>query len=358
MKILDLYIIKKFLGTFFYAISLLIIIVIIFDVSENIDEFLENNAPLYEIVVSYYINFIPYFINLFIYLFTFISVIFFTSKLASNTEIIATLSSGVSFYRFLRPYFISALFLTIMSFYLANFLIPRTNKTRREFKDTYMEKLVKSKDRNIHMQIEPGTLIYIENFNITNNSGTKFSIEKFDGSSLTYKLRAERIKWDSTQSHWIISDYYIREIDGLNETIKKGYELDTIFRLKPSDLYIYKEDFEEMNYWELNEKIREEKLKGSEKVKFYEVEKSKRMASPFATLVMTLIGVSLSSRKVRGGIGMHLGLGIGIAFAYILFMQVSTVFATFGTLPPVLSAWVPNVIFTIMGIYLLKNAPK
>ena len=358
MRIIDWYIIKKFLGTFFYAISLLIIIVIIFDISENIDEFLENDAPFNEIVFSYYVNFIPYFINLFIYLFTFISVIFFTSKLASNTEIIAFLSSGISFYRFLRPYFISAIFLALLSFYLANFLIPRTNKTRRIFKTTYMEELIKSKDRNIHLQLKPGTYIYVENFNVRSNSGFKFAIEKFDEEKLYYKLRGERIRWDSASQHWIITDYYVRRIDGLNEKITKGQELDTALALRHSDLYVYKEDFEEMNFWELNEKIAAEKLKGSEKVKMYEVEKSKRLASPFATLVMTLIGVSLSSRKMRGGIGMHLGLGIGITFLYILFMQISTVFATLGNLPTNLAAWVPNIIFTMLGIYLLMKAPK
>lgn len=358
MKKIDIYIIKKFLGTFFYAISLLIIIVIIFDISENIDEFLEKEAPLEEIVFSYYINFIPYFINLFIYLFTFISVIFFTSKLAGNTEIVAMLSSGISFFRLLRPYFISALLLAILSFYLANFLIPVTNEIRRVFKNEYMEDLVKNKDRNIHFQMVPGTFVYVENYNIPTNSGYKFSIEKFDGSRLYYKLRAERIKWDTAAQKWHIEDYYVRKIDGLKEEIYKGEELDTSLRMKPSDFYVLKEDFEEMNFWELNRRIREERIKGSEKVKIYEVERSKRYASPFATLVMTLIGVSLSSRKVRGGIGMHLGVGIGIAFSYVLFMQVSTVFATYGNLPPSLSAWIPNIIFGAMGIFFLRTAPK
>lgn len=358
MKIIDFYIIKKFLGTFIYAISLLIIIVIIFDISENIDEFLEHHAPFEEIVFSYYMNFIPYFINLFIYLFTFISVIFFTSKMASNTEIVAFLSSGISFYRFLRPYFVSAVFLALLSFYLANFLIPRTNQKRRVFKDTYMENLVKAKDRHIHFQMVPGTFVYVENFNVTTNSGFKFSIEKYDEAELKFKLNAERIKWDTVSQSWIIEDYYVRELAHNKESLYKGKRLDTVLTLKPADFYFYKEDFEEMNYWELNERIRQEKLKGSEKVKVYEVERSKRFASPFATLVMTLIGVSLSSRKLRGGIGMHLGLGIAITFAYILFMQVSTVFATLGDLSPNVAAWIPNIIFSILGLILLKLAPK
>ncbi len=358
MKKIDQYIIKKFLGTFFYAISLLIVIVIIFDISEKIDDFLENDVPLNEIIFSYYLNFIPYFLNLFIYLFTFISVIFFTSKLASNTEIIAILSSGVSFTRLLSPYLISGLILAVISFYLANFLIPKTNQKMREFKGTYMEKLSRNKDRNIHLQIHPGTFVYVERFNTHILKGNKFTIEKFKDHKLYYKLRAKSIKWDTVNLKWTINDYYIRTINGKKEKLIKGTRIDTTLNLSPSDLYIEKEDFEEMDYWELNRTIKSKKMKGAENVMIYEVEKSKRVASPFATLVMTLIGMSLSCRKVRGGIGMHLGLGIAIAFAFILFMQVSTVFATFGNLPPYLSAWIPNIIFGILGIFFLITAPK
>ena len=358
MKIIDIYIIKKFLSTFFFAISLLIVIVVVFDVSENIDEFLENDAPLYDIIFSYYLNFIPYFVNLFLYLFTFISVIFFTSKMASNSEIIAILSSGISFRRFLRPYFISAAFLAILSFYLANFLIPQTNEKKRDFKDKYMEKLAKNKDRNIHLQTSPGTFIYVENYNNSTNLGHKFSLEKFKNEKLYYKFRAEKLEWDTITKKWHFEDYYIRTIDGMDEKIFKGKELDTTLILQPSDLYYYKEDYEEMNYWELNKYIKQAKLKGSDKVKDYEIEKNKRIASPFATIILTLIGVSLSCRKVRGGIGMHLGLGITITFAFILFMQISTVFATFGNLSPAVAVWIPNIIFGLLGIFLLQKAPK
>jgi len=358
MKIIDYYIIKKFLGTFFYAISLLIIIVIIFDISENIDEFLENEAPLRNIIFDYYLNFIPYFINLFIYLFTFISVIFFTSKLASNTEVIAFLNSGISYNRFLRPYFISAIFLAILSFYLSNFLIPPANQNRREFKDQYMEKLTKNKDRNIHLQISPGEFVYVQNFSIGSRLGFKFTLEKFEDDELIYKLSAERFSWDTATKSWHIEDYFIRKFDDGKESIRMGSSFDTTLALVPADLYILKEDYEIMNYWELNEKIVNERLKGSDNVKYYEVEKGKRLASPFATIVMTLIGVSLSSRKIRGGMGMHLGLGLGIAFSFILFMQISTVFATFGNLSPLFAAWIPNLIFTIIGVFLLRSTPK
>ncbi len=358
MKIIDWYIFRKFIGTFFYAISLLIIIVIIFDISENIDDLLKNDAPLQAIIFDYYINFIPYFINLFVYLFTFISVIFFTSKMAGNTEIIAILSSGVSFGRMLRPYILAALLLGTISFYLGNFLIPRTNETRLAFKDKYMGKLAKDKDRNIHLQIEKGVFVYVESFNIKANAGYKFTLEKFDREQLIYKMLAERIEYDSIKSKWHIVNYVERQIDSLSETIVKGKETDTTLRLKPTDLYKIKEDYEVMNLWELNRHIENEKLKGSAGITNYQVEMHKRLASPVAIIVLTFIGVALSSRKVRGGIGMHLGLGIGITFSYILFMQVSTVFATFGNLQPAIAAWLPNMIFSLLGVYLLRKAPK
>ncbi len=358
MKKIDIYIIRKFLGTFFYAISLLIIIVIIFDVSENIDEFIEKKAPLHAIIFDYYLNFIPYFVNLFSYLFTFISVIFFTSKMAANSEIVAILSSGISYYRMLRPYFISAIFLAIMSFYLSNFLIPKTNQKRRLFKDRYIENLEKDKDQNIHFQINPGTFAYVESFNMKNKTGYKFSLERFKDNKMIYKLSGERITWDSTESRWTIDAYTIRRINGLHEIISKGASMDTTLNLKPTDLYIQKENYEEMNFTELRQYIAKEKLKGSDDVVFYEVEKNTRIASPFATLVLTLIGVSLSSRKIRGGIGMHLGLGILITFSFILFMRISTVFATYGNLSPMLAAWIPNILFGALGLYLLKTAPK
>jgi lipopolysaccharide export system permease protein len=358
MQKLDYYIIKKFLGTFFFAISLLIIIVIIFDISENIDEFIEKGAPLKAVIFDYYLNFIPYFVNLFSYLFTFISVIYFTSKLAGNTEIVAMLSAGISYNRILRPYFISAILLAIMSFYLANFLIPHTNQKRRVFKNKYIEDLMKDKDRDMHMQISPGTYVYVEYFHMNNLTGYKFSLEQFKNEELVYKLMADRIVWDTVENHWRIQNYYARTINGTEETLNKGTVMDTVLNLYPQDLYYQKERFEEMNLMELNSYIKKQKLKGSEEVVFYEVEKYSRISSPFATLVLTLIGVSLSSRKIRGGIGMHLGLGILITFAYILFSRVSNVFATFGNLEPAFAVWIPNIIFTALGILLLRTAPK
>lgn len=358
LKIIDVYIIKKFLGTFFYAISLLIMIVIVFDVSENIDSFIQKEAPLMAIIFDYYLNFIPYFINLFVYLFTFISVIFFTSKLAGNSEIIAILSSGVSFRRLLYPYMLSAVFLAVLSFYLGNFLIPKTNQVRRVFKNNYMENLTRDKSKNLHLQISPGTFAFVESYNSKLQTGHKFSMEKFEGQRLVYKLMADRIFLDTVVGSWKLKNYYIRNIDSTSQILRKGVELDTTFNLKPEDLYKIKEEFEEMDYFELNAQIIAEKEKGSLAYKKLEVEKNKRSSGPVAIIILTVIGVSLSSRKVRGGIGMHLGVGIALTFSYILLMQVSTVFSTFGTLSPLIASWIPNIIFSFIAVYLFIKAPK
>lgn len=358
MKLIDWYIFKKFLGTFVYAISLLIIIVIIFDISENIDSFLKNDAPVKAIIFDYYLNFIPYFINLFVYLFTFISVIFFTSKMAGDTEIIAILSSGISFRRMLRPYLAASLLLAVFSAYLGNFLIPTTNEMRREFKGKYMEELIKDRNRNIHLQIEKGVFVYVESYNSTQHVGYRFTLEKYEDQSLKYKIAADRIERDSKDSLWTLYTFVERFIDGEQESIRKGARKDTVLNLKTTDLYEIKEDFEVMNFWELKEHIASEQLKGNDNVTLYQVEMNKRLAAPAAILILTFIGVALSSRKVRGGIGMHLGVGIAITFSYILFMQVSTVFATYGDLSPAIAAWIPNIFFALVGIYLVTKAPK
>lgn len=358
MKKIDIYIIKKFLGTFFFAIALLILIVVVFDISEKIDEFLEKTASLNEILFDYYLNFIPYFVNLFSYLFTFIAVIFFTSKMASNSEIVAILSSGISFRRFMVPYIISAIFLGLMSFYLANFLIPKTNKKMMVFEKTYLKSPYRNRDRDIHMQISPGTFVYMESYDNRTTTGYKFSLENFRDNRLEYKLLADRITWDSIKGIWTIKNYTIRKIENNEERIIKGKLLDTLLNMHPHEFTFILEDMKTMNFSELRVFIEKERLKGSQLISEYEVEKHKRIAFPFATIILTIIGLSISSRKVRGGIGMHLGVGLGITFGFILFQQVTTVFATRGSMAPWLSVWIPNMIFGVVAVFLYRIAPK
>jgi lipopolysaccharide export system permease protein len=279
--------------------------------------------------------------------------------MAGDTEIIAILSSGVSFKRLLYPYLLSAFVLAIFSFYLGNFLIPKTNQTRRVFKNTYMEELVRDQSRNLHLQIEPNTFAYVETYNRSLLTGYKFSLEKFDKQQLVYKLMSDKIVLDTVNGKWTLKDYFIRTIDSAgNQHIVKGALMDTALALKPADLYKVKEVYEEMNLYELNAFIASEKEKGSIGYKNFEIEKHKRLAGPVAIIILTIIGVALSSRKVRGGIGMHLGAGIALTFSYILLMQVSTVFSAFGNLSPAIASWIPNIIFLFIGLYLLKKAPK
>lgn len=357
MKKLDWYILKKYIGTFFFAISLLIVIIIVFDVSENIDSFMKNQATLKEVVFHYYVPFIPYFINLFIYLFVFISVILFTSKMASHTEIIAMLSSGISFRRFLYPYILGASMLAVFSFYLGNFLIPKTDTVRRDFKDKYIERLTKSSGSNIHVQIERGTYVYVGNFDIKKKIAYKFSVEKFENNEMTYKLIADKASFDTINGSWKLTNYVERSLYP-QETMNRGKTMDTIMKLQPRDLYNIKEEFEEMNLFEIRNHIRNLELKGADNMLPYEIEMHKRIASPVAIIILTVIGVALSSRKVRGGIGLHIGIGIAIAFSYVLFMEFSRVFALSGILSPMLAAWMPNIIFSIIGVYFLAKAPK
>ncbi len=358
LTIIDIYIIRKFLGTFFYAITLLAIIIIIFDISEKIDDFIEKSAPLSAIIFDYYLNFLPYFINLFSALFTFVAVIFFTSKMASNTEIIAILNSGISFWRLLRPYMISSLILAIISLILSNFIIPVTNRRMVDFEKKYIQGAAHTESMNIHMQVSPGTFIYVESYNAQAKVGYRFSMEKLDAKGLLSKFSADFITWDSIQRKWKADSYVERDIDGMKEKITRGKSRLLMIALEPKDFTLNVDDTKVMNYWDLRNFIAREKMRGSPTVAKFEVEKYKRIAFPFATLVLTLIGFALSSRKVRGGTGVHLGLGLTISFAFILFMQISTVFATFGSLPPIVAVWIPNFLFGLVGVYLLHKAPK
>ena len=279
--------------------------------------------------------------------------------MAAHTEIVAILSSGISFWRFLYPYMLAAVTIAVMSLYFGNFLIPKTNEIRRQFKDEYMEKLSQSAGRNVHVQVGKDEFVYVEGYNIYKEHGYKFSWEKYDGNELKYKVMSDMLYHDTiADNSWKIDPYAIRNIDGMEENLQKGRNLDTLLNLYPTDLYMMKEDFEEMNFFELRDHIRGMKEKGSEGVKAYQVEMHTRMSAPAAVLILTLIGAALSSRKLRGGTGMHLGIGITIAFAYILFMQVSKSFAISGGLSPFLAAWIPNFIFCVLGIYLLEKAPK
>lgn len=358
MKKLDLYIIKKFLGTFFFSIILLITIIVVFDVSENIEKYIERSAPLEAIIFHYYLNWIPFFVNQFGALFTFIAVIFFTSKLAANTEIIAMLSSGISFKRLLFPYFISALLIGGFSLLLSTYIIPHTSKTRLAFWDQYIGSAYRNRETNIHRQIRPGILIYMSNYSVSSSTGYNFSMDEFDGKDLKKKLTSSRVSWNEDINKWTIHNYIIRTFDHDKETVEEGVTLDTLLPISREEFSSRSDISETMTTPELSKYIKQQKMRGSSNVVELEIEKDKRLAAAFATFILTLIGVSLSCRKVRGGIGMHLGIGLGLSFSYILFQQVSSVFATNGTMNPLLAVWIPNILYSFIAIYLYFKAPK
>ncbi len=358
LKKLDFYIIKKFLGTFFFALLLIIVIVIVFDISEKIDNFIGKTCTLNEIVFDYYLNFIPYFSNLFSSLFIFIAVIFFTSKMASDSEIIAILSSGVSFIRFLVPYFIASLFLALLSLYMINWVIPKSNVKRLEFENKYVNGVVYNMDQNIHKQVLPGVYVYMDNYNTVYDVGYKFAIEKFENGELISKTTSDYIQWDTVLQTWKIMNATTRNyLDGREEIIYNR-RIDSLVNMKPEDFSRRHTVVEAMDFKQLNEFIAQETLIGSDRVNQWIIEKHRRFASPFSTFILTLIGVCLSSRKRRGGIGVNIGLGLLLAFSYILFMQVSNVLSTNAGISPVIAVWIPNFLYSVIGVGLYFKASQ
>jgi len=359
LKILDRYIALRFILTFFVALILIIGIVIIFDISEKIDDFVTNEAPLKAIIFDYYINFIPYFINMFSPLFVFITVIFFTSRLAANSEIIAILSGGISYHRMMVPYIASAAIIAMLSWGLNLYVIPQSNATRIAFEAKYVKHHNDFKHRNIHYMIAPGKFVYVEAFSSWNNTAYKIRLENIQDNKLISKFSAETAVWDSTLDGWHMRNYVIRDYsDGLGDNITTGRQLDTVIALKISDFYCNEKTVETLGIKQLNALIETQKMRGDENIIYAQIEKNTRYALPFSAFILTIIGVALSSRKKRGGIGLNIGIGIALAFSYILFLRFSQMFVFTGVLPPFIALWIPNVIYTIIAAVLYRMAPK
>lgn len=351
MKKIDKYIIGKFLGTFFFSIVLIMSIAVVFDLTEKLDNFFENQVPMREIIFDYYLNFVPYFMNMFSPLFIFISVIFFTSKLAGNSEIIAILASGVSYHRLMVPYAISATILFILSFALTGYIIPPASQKMLEFQDKYIQKFSRENARNIQMEVSPGTILYIETFQKRTNTGYRASLENFDGKKLTMRITADRISYDSAYN-WTLSKYVRRDFDGMYEKLTRGNKLDTIIPIIPDELFYTAENAQMMTNPELKKLIVRQRERGSGNAQAFETEWWKRWASPIGAFIMTFLGVTLSSKKIRGGMGKNLGIGITLSALYILFSTVSTTFSVSGVMSPFMSVWLPNFIFLAIGVVL------
>ncbi len=357
LKRLDWYIIKQFLGTYIFAIILIISISVVFDINEKIDKFLKPEVTLKEIIFDYYMNFIPYFANLFSPLFTFIAVIFFTSKLAEKSEIIAMLACGMSFRRLMVPYWISAAIIAIATFVLNAFIIPPANITRIDFQNKYIKNKAVDYARNVQLEVEPGVIAYFDRYDDKSRMGYRFSLEHFDDKKLISRLTANQIKYDSLYQ-WTIIDYMIRDFDGMHEYITSGSRQDTTLTIIPSDFLISVNDSETMTTPQLATYIGRQKKRGIGNIQSFEIEYHKRFAAIMAAFILTSIGASLSSRKIKGGMGLNIGIGLGLSFSYILFTTVTSTFAISGYVSPMVAAWIPNILYTFIAIYLYQKAPR
>ena len=352
-KLIDRYIIRKFLGTYVFAIVLLLAIVVMFDINEKLDAFLK--APLDKTLFDYFLNFLPYFANQFSPLFTFIAVIFFTSKLAENSEIIAMLSAGISFRRLLRPYMFSAAIIALATFILDAYVIPPANVKRINYTNTYVKDKRVDYGANIMLMVAPGEIAYMNRFDNNTKSGTRFSLEKFDDEKrLISRLTAQSIRWDTLYS-WRVYDYVIRDIEGEREFITKGQQLDTMIPFEPRDFLISENDHQLLTTPALSEYIDRQKERGVANIQSFQVEYHRRFAMTAAAFILTVIGLSLSSRKVKGGMGLNIGIGLVLSFSYILFMTITQTFAISGLTSPFVAMWIPNIIYTIIAIILYRR---
>lgn len=361
IKLLDWYIIRKFIGTYFYSIALIISISIVFDVNENLAKFSQYHAPLKAIVFDYYMNFVPYFANLFSPLFVFIAVIFFTSKLAGNSEIISMLAAGVSFKRLMRPYMISAALISVMTFFLGAYVIPKGTIVRQNFETMYKNKKRNNYAENVQLQVGKGVIAYIQHYDNERKRGYGFCLDKFENKKLVSHLTASEIQYDTISDakyHWKLSNWRIRELRGLKEHITSGMSKDSVVMMEPTDLVFSKGQQETFTSPQLKEYISKQIDRGSSNVVQYEVEYHKRIATSFASFILTTIGLSLSSRKRKGGMGMYLGIGLALSFGYIMLQTVSATFAINADTPPMLAAWIPNIIFAVVAYFCYRKAPN
>ena len=357
LKLLDVFILKKFLGTYFFATILILAVVSMFDITEKLDAFL--SAPLSETIFDYFMSFLPYFANQLAPLFTFIAVIFFTTKLAGNSEIIAILSSGVSFNRFLRPYMIGAGVIALMIFALSNYIIPPTNVKRIDYTNKYVKNKKVTTGLDIQLMARPGEVVYIGRFENNTKTGYRFSLDKFNGKELTSRMTAQTITYDSTRNyHWTVHNYMIRDFDGMKESIRRGERLDTIIPIEPRDFLISVNDQETLTTPQLSEFIEKQKNRGVANIKAFEIEKERRYAVAAAAFILTLIGVSLSAKKTKGGMGINIGIGLLLSFSYILFSTVTSQFAISGLTSPWVAMWIPNFAYLAIGFGLYYRARK
>ncbi len=366
MKLLDKYILVKILSTFFFVLLILVAIIVVIDLTEKVDKFADNNLGTLQIL-GYYADFIPWIAGLIAPIIAFIAIVYVTGRLAAHTEIIAILSSGVSFPRLLVPYFFAASIIASIMFVLNGWIIPRSNKTRLEFELTYFKSRYYFDRHNIHMQIEPNVYLYIQNYNNQNNTGYQFTLERFDNNRMVEKLTAENIAWDTAKRTWklkmwkrkyVDSLFLVKNPSALNGLRTNGSELDTALNIKPVDFENEEGKYDGMTIPELSEHISKLRFRGSTGVETYEVERHIRFAAPFTIFILIFMGVLVSARKSRGGTGFQIVMGFILAFIFLIFFLLTRTFAETGSLPPMLAAWLPNIIFALIATFMYRYVPR
>jgi lipopolysaccharide export system permease protein len=357
MKILDRYILKKFLTSYLFVVLILVAVIMVIDITEKSDDFLEHDLNFKQIS-GYYLDFIPWIANLITPITVFIATVFVTSKLAGHTEIIAMLSSGVSFRRLLVPYFIGAILIASVSFYMNGWVIPNSDKSRVAFLVTYTQKPFNYSQNNIHIKVAPESYLYLRNYNNHSKVGHQFTLETVKGNELHQKLRARRVSWDQESEKWKVQDWTLREFDGKDERITQGTELDTLLNITPKDFESNKYMEQALTIDELNETIAVLRSRGADNVEVYIVEKYMRYMSPFAIIILTFMGVIVSARKSRGGTGLQIAFGFLIAFIFIICFMLSREFALKGVMPPMIGVWIPNIVFSLLALIAYRTVPR
>lgn len=357
-KILDLYIFRRYLKTFIFTVCILVAVLIVIDMTEKIEDFNRMKISAWQIFKEYYLNFIPYYANMLSPIIVFIAAVFVTANLASHTEIVAMISSGMSLKRILFPYFIASLVVAIAVFFLLNWVIPNANKVRINFENNYIRQKFYFNKQNIHLKIAPKVYVYLMSYDNISNIGYRFTMEKFEGTTLEQKLESSRIVWDSTKRKWRVDDYKLRLFKDNKEMIIYARAIDTALNLRPKDFQSTYMLNEQLTLTELNEYIDQLKLRGADNIETYLVERYERFTYPFAIIILTIIGVIVSARKTREGSGLQIAFGFVLAFIYIFFIVVSRGIGQQGNLNPLLAAWLPNIVFCLVGIIMYIRIPK
>jgi lipopolysaccharide export system permease protein len=361
LKKIDQYLIKKFLSTFFFTVRIFTMISVIIDFSEKIEKFIESDITQYEIFFLYYPGFIMFIAGLLWPLYTLIAVIFFTSRLAYNSEVISIFNAGISFRRFMQPYLIAASFIAILHLIGNHFLIPLGNKNRLDVEHAYIwTNNDKGKTQDVHMFVAPNTKVYINYYRKRDSTARKFRLEHFENGELSSLLKANTAEWVGPPNQWRLRNYEIRTFDGMKEELilGRGETLDTAINLTPADFVDFKEQHMMMTSPQLLDYIAKQESRGVGNTKKYEIEFHRRTAEPFTIFILTIIGMAIAARKVRGGIGLHLAMGVGIGALFIFFSRFAVVFAAGQLIPVIVGIWLPNIVFSIVAVYLVKNAQK